>query len=192
MPLVHGSQSLASLRPNQSAVIIKTLRHATTQLSRLCIQNRPRPQPAHLELSSACSYPPLLYSTLASLLFFDVMASLVGLATALLWQIIFFVLLHNGSRTLADDMYLNDLCWYPNGQLSGLGWPCTDERSPSNCCPEGFVCMNTGVCKLKGHDYYERQSCTDRTWLDPSCSQMCLSGRSFVARFPLILIANAR
>lgn len=162
---------------------------ATTQPSRPCIQNRPRPQPAYLELFSACSYPPLHYSTIAPLLYFDVMASLVGLATALLWQIIFFLSLHNGSQTLADDMYSNDLCWYPNGQWSGLGWPCTDDGSPSNCCPEGFVCMNTGICKLKGQQYYERQSCTDRKWLDPSCSKMCLSGRSPVARFPMIFIA---
>jgi hypothetical protein len=41
--------------------------------------------------------------------------------------------------------------------------------------------MNTGVYKLNGVDYYQRQSCTDVDWFEPSCSKMCLAGMCLAA-----------
>lgn len=152
-----------------------------TQLSRTRTHDKPRTHPARFELSSACSYPPLHLSIIPPLYFVDIMASLVALATALLWKFILSSLLHKASRTLADDTISNDRCWFPNGVQSNLDRPCTDDAIHGTCCPEGFVCMNNGICKQKGADFYMRESCTDRNWLDPSCSNMCLSGWSFVA-----------
>lgn len=146
-----------------------------TQSSRTRTHDKPRTHPARIELSSACSYP--------SLHFVDVMASLVALATAVLWKTILFSLIHKTSRILADDTTSSDRCWYPNGEQSEKGRPCTDDAIHSTCCPEGFVCMNNGICKLKGVEFFERESCTDRDWLNPSCSNMCLSGWFFVACF---------
>jgi hypothetical protein len=158
----------AQMKPRLSSTITQPLRTHT--------HNRLTPQPARPESSSACSYPPLRRSIIAPLELIDIMASLLALVTAMLWKIFFFALLHTGSQTLADDAPAAGQCYYPNGDVTESGWPCTDDGSPSNCCSAGFVCMNTGVCKLKGVDYYERQSCADIDWGSSSCSRMCTMG----------------
>lgn len=68
-------------------------------------------------------------------------------------------------------------CYYPNGQVAtGYTWvPCRSTGgTASSCCipSEGDTCMSNGLCNWVGH-YYFRGACTDQTWKDGSCAQVC-------------------
>ena len=154
---------------------------ATTRPSSTHAPNKPGLQSTYLSglRRSACCSLSLHRPVLTSLRIVGTMYSLVALAATLMGKLIMFVSLHGGSRTLADNTSPNDMCYWPNGDLTGTGVPCTYDGSVGNCCSPGFACMNTGICKLDGAEYYERHSCTDSSWLDPSCSQMCIEGISF-------------
>ena len=128
----------------------------------------------------AYSSPSLHRSIIAPLQAISIMVLPAILAAAALWKITFFTFLFNSPQALATDKPSNSKCYYPNGFLTKAGRSCTDDGSPSNCCSAGFECMNTGICKLNGVEYYERQSCTDSNWLDPSCSQMCIEGETLL------------
>ncbi|OIW26991.1 hypothetical protein CONLIGDRAFT_717166 [Coniochaeta ligniaria NRRL 30616] len=67
-------------------------------------------------------------------------------------------------------------CYYPDGSVAGsYNWvPCKSTGTASTCCipSEGDVCMEDGLCNWVGY-YYFRGACTDQTWQDPSCAQVC-------------------
>ncbi|KAJ9156760.1 hypothetical protein NKR19_g4189 [Coniochaeta hoffmannii] len=67
-------------------------------------------------------------------------------------------------------------CYYPDGSVAGTySWvPCKGTGTASACCipNEGDVCMADGLCNWVGH-YYFRGACTDKTWQDPNCAQVC-------------------
>lgn len=71
-------------------------------------------------------------------------------------------------------------CYYPDGSVAGTyTWvPCKSTGTASTCCipSEGDVCMADGLCNWVGH-YYFRGACTDSTWQDPSCAQVCQGGQ---------------
>lgn len=80
-------------------------------------------------------------------------------------------------------------CYYPDGSVAGTyTWvPCKSTGTASTCCipSEGDVCMADGLCNWVGH-YYFRGACTDKTWQDPSCAQVCQGGQSSLKLQPLV------
>jgi hypothetical protein len=73
-------------------------------------------------------------------------------------------------------------CYYPDGSIpTDYDWqPCTGAQYSSCCIPsEGDICQENGLCYFpdEGLDY--RGTCTDITWTDPSCPQICVNGEYF-------------
>jgi len=183
----HGSQSLAFLRPNKSQP--RSIRRSNAKNRPLCTYtHNDRDRDPYVWAISSNFHPPLRRSSSATLYIFDNLTSLTMLMAELPWKILTLVFLHTALHTLVGAKPPNDECFCPNGDVARPGRPCNDDGNPGNCCSPGFVCMNTGICKLKGYEVYERQSCTDDSWLDPSCSEMCLSGMYFVSRFPVMMV----
>jgi hypothetical protein len=106
------------------------------------------------------------------------MASPILLAALLLWRHIIIVILLNSFQTSADrgDWYSHAECWFPNGDRAWKDNPCNDDGNNSTCCPLGSECMSNNLCFFPGPDIYERHSCTDRSWEDPNCLNICSRG----------------
>jgi len=75
-----------------------------------------------------------------------------------------------------DDWFSHAPCWQPNGDRAWKDTPCTDDGNNSTCCPMGSECMSNNLCFFPGPDLYERHSCTDRSWEDPNCLNICTHG----------------
>lgn len=88
------------------------------------------------------------------------MAGLTSLAVSLSLAILLLVLGGN-----AQD------CYYPNGGVSPNDAPCSADGGA--CCPFNWQCLSNGLCFLEAEGYYERHSCTDQTWEDEKCPQIC-------------------
>ena len=74
-------------------------------------------------------------------------------------------------------------CYHPDGQISAYaGYAPCEAAVPggaSMCCGTGRasfpdVCSPDGLCR-NGGDIY-RDDCTDPTWENPGCLQLCTSG----------------
>ncbi|KAI1170926.1 hypothetical protein F4777DRAFT_89201 [Nemania sp. FL0916] len=68
-------------------------------------------------------------------------------------------------------------CYYPNGKEAPKSQqqPCnsTEDGRVSLCCDmRNSVCTTTGLC-LGSAGYYYRGTCTDRSWISPSCPRVC-------------------
>ncbi|KAF8863047.1 hypothetical protein BDZ45DRAFT_722759 [Acephala macrosclerotiorum] len=71
-------------------------------------------------------------------------------------------------------------CYYPDGSIPTdyLWEPCTGSKYSSCCVPsEGDVCQADGLCYYPENGLLYRGTCTDQTWMDPSCNVgTCVSG----------------
>nr|OQO28060.1 hypothetical protein B0A51_08219 [Rachicladosporium sp. CCFEE 5018] len=68
------------------------------------------------------------------------------------------------SKALAQN------CYYPNGDLSTIDYPCSSEGGA--CCPLNWQCLSNGLCYLENENYFERHTCTDQFW-GSSCPDFC-------------------
>ena len=76
-------------------------------------------------------------------------------------------------------------CFYPNGTQAGKEQqPCNDSGH-SMCCllnPDSSqnadVCTSDGLCIPSYNGYLFRDTCTDKTWKDPGCLNICTTGLS--------------
>ncbi|OQO02662.1 hypothetical protein B0A48_12191 [Cryoendolithus antarcticus] len=68
------------------------------------------------------------------------------------------------SRALAEN------CYYPNGDLSTIDYPCSSDGGA--CCPLNWRCLSNGLCYLENENYFERHTCTDKNW-GSSCPDFC-------------------
>lgn len=62
-------------------------------------------------------------------------------------------------------------CYYPNGDLATGDAACSSNGGA--CCPLNWECESSGLCYLDSADYYGRYTCTDQSWTDGSCPQIC-------------------
>jgi hypothetical protein len=74
------------------------------------------------------------------------------------------------------------VCYHPNGESAGSQYqPCPSKGGNSMCCALGHTgntanyCRNDGLCDSPGTKELWRESCTDPTWKDPVCLNICLS-----------------
>ena len=77
-------------------------------------------------------------------------------------------------------------CFYPNGSadLSGAQAPCK-SGGHSMCClltnvasENADECRSDGLCIPSDNSAVFRDTCTDKTWTDPACLNLCMSGTS--------------
>jgi hypothetical protein len=78
-------------------------------------------------------------------------------------------------------------CYYPDGSIpTDYDWePCTGAQYSSCCIPsEGDICQENGLCYYPAEELDYRGTCTDPTWTDPSCPQICVNGEAFFLGSP--------
>lgn len=61
-------------------------------------------------------------------------------------------------------------CYYPDGTPTDVDAPCPDSDL---CCPLNWQCLSNGLCYDPSNDYYERRTCTDRSWESEDCPNFC-------------------
>lgn len=108
----------------------------------------------------------------------DKMALSVLLAVAPLLRNSFLVFLLITPQVSADD--LHDTCYWPNGDVSPKDSVCASAGRPSACCPVGWQRLTNNLCYNELAKIYERTSCTDRTWEDMTCLDMCTKSKIFL------------
>ncbi|EKG15971.1 hypothetical protein MPH_06792 [Macrophomina phaseolina MS6] len=72
----------------------------------------------------------------------------------------------------------SSICYYPNGYVADKDQSCDLSSADAPCCPEGWHCLDGGICYLEQFDYISRYTCTDRHWGSDACPKYCLSGDS--------------
>jgi hypothetical protein len=97
------------------------------------------------------------------------MAKLTSFAVSLPLTTILVVLLASCLQAQAQT------CYYPNGDPSPDDLPCSTKGGA--CCPVNWECFSNGLCFLPAEHYYERHSCTDQSWNDPNCPNVCTYGK---------------
>ena len=94
--------------------------------------------------------------------------------------ILFLILLHFSSVIAVATCYL------PDGDLFASDTPCTSGGSASVCCGAGWTCLSDGVCSVtqdvsgQNETFYYRGTCTDQSWNDPACLNVCRDGSADV------------
>ncbi|KAK7188316.1 hypothetical protein PSPO01_05507 [Paraphaeosphaeria sporulosa] len=81
---------------------------------------------------------------------------------------------------MAAECYANNGSLYANTAATYV--PCNltavENGEHSSCCAIGDLCMTNGLCmepanEAKGANHYWRNGCTDKTWQDPACPNVC-------------------
>ncbi|KAF4545218.1 uncharacterized protein LTHEOB_5629 [Lasiodiplodia theobromae] len=67
-------------------------------------------------------------------------------------------------------------CYYPDGSVADKDIPCSSSSSGAACCPQGWQCLDDGICHFDEEDWITRYTCTDRSWDSAACPQYCLGG----------------
>src|SRR5689334_22722268 len=74
-------------------------------------------------------------------------------------------------------------CYYPDGSIPTdiIYTACNSGPGHSGCCDSYYrdVCQDNGLCfygSSSTNNTY-RATCTDRTWKDPACPNICLDGK---------------
>ncbi|KAI0098123.1 hypothetical protein F4776DRAFT_650824 [Hypoxylon sp. NC0597] len=69
-------------------------------------------------------------------------------------------------------------CYFPNREIDTLSVPCNGSAQQSGdaspCCRPNDACYESGACFQDWSGVMYRQSCTDPSFRDPACPQMCL------------------
>ena len=69
-------------------------------------------------------------------------------------------------------------CYFPDGSIDTAGYICNTAAAEtggvSACCVHDDACYESGTCFQDWSGVMYRQSCTDPSWRDPKCPQMCL------------------
>jgi len=74
------------------------------------------------------------------------------------------------------------LCYRPDGSSVGTDYQPCNSGGNSMCCATNRVgahantCRPDGLCYDLTSQYIWRESCTDPTWRDPACLQLCTTG----------------
>ena len=66
-------------------------------------------------------------------------------------------------------------CYYPNGNPATGDIPCS-QNDGGSCCPQGWTCLDSGLCYLENQNYLGRYTCTDKNWSSPGCPNYCTQG----------------
>jgi len=69
-------------------------------------------------------------------------------------------------------------CYYPNGNSSAGLSPCNTTAPESHCCRSADVCLTNKLCFSPGLNAIVRRGCTDSTFKDAACPQVCLTGKA--------------
>ena len=67
-------------------------------------------------------------------------------------------------------------CYAKGGELasSDTGFaPCRPEKAQTHCCDYGQTCVSNGLCFVSWDSSLNTGSCTDPTWQDEACFQLC-------------------
>ena len=75
------------------------------------------------------------------------------------------------------------ICYYPDGSTAPQDTPCKNDGGNSTCCGQGYACLSNSICMSvpgltndpNSQSTYVRGSCTDKSWLSPSCPLFCLN-----------------
>ncbi|KAI8625496.1 hypothetical protein F5Y19DRAFT_479603 [Xylariaceae sp. FL1651] len=71
-------------------------------------------------------------------------------------------------------------CYYPDRSIDTRGLPCNGSAvqsgaaTASACCLPNDACYDSGACFQDWSGVMYRQSCTDPTFRDPKCPQLCV------------------
>lgn len=64
-------------------------------------------------------------------------------------------------------------CYYPGAILQSRDTPCHPNAAASVCCAPEDICLSNGLCWRANINRLHRGSCTDPTFQDLACSQIC-------------------
>ena len=78
-----------------------------------------------------------------------------------------FILIVHSSIILAQS------CYFPSGAIAPTFTPCNGTASASHCCSPSDACLTSSLCYMKWDHSINVGTCTDKTWRDPSCFQLC-------------------
>lgn len=71
-------------------------------------------------------------------------------------------------------------CYWPDGSVAESDSPCNATAEVSMCCAydeaQSVLCTEAGTCIDVDGAQHVRQSCTDPTWQDPACADLCRGG----------------
>lgn len=80
-------------------------------------------------------------------------------------------------------------CYNPDGTANGADYqPCNSgkvsmccatnraNRTDLNICRSDGLCLESGTSTYPGKNIIWREGCTDPTWKDPACLQLCVQG----------------
>lgn len=73
-------------------------------------------------------------------------------------------------------------CYDPDGSFLANDAACNLDADVSSCCGIGWSCLSNGVCEIVQEQnsvnvtLYYRGSCTDQTWTQPGCLNICRDG----------------
>lgn len=160
------ARKLGCIRKSPETRTQQTGRHSSHAQAQTC--KRHSLQSVFLESFVQCcpSLRPKRYSTIVHCS----MASQALLTSLQQWACVLVLLTSIGAAAAQD-------CYYPNGDLSPNDSPCSSEVQGA-CCPLNWECLSNGLCYLESEDYYERHTCTDQSWSDSNCPNLCTYSRS--------------
>ena len=67
-------------------------------------------------------------------------------------------------------------CFFPNGDVDNLSFPCNPNSSQSSCCVRGESCLSSGYCYGPTGTIY-RASCTDPSFRSRECASLCVNSK---------------
>lgn len=74
---------------------------------------------------------------------------------------------------LHSSIVLAQSCYFPSGALAPSFTPCNGTASASHCCSPSDACLTSSLCYMKWDHSINVGTCTDKTWRDPTCFQLC-------------------
>jgi hypothetical protein len=124
--------------------------------------------------SASCD---LHYCRSFSLLSVPCKMTFLRLKSSVASSILFSILLALNAQIVASAA----TCYNPDGTArsnpQGGYQPCQTGSGHSMCCNlQTDQCLPSGLCVTTGFAPLWRESCTDPTWKDPACLNLCTSG----------------
>lgn len=72
-----------------------------------------------------------------------------------------------------SSVVLGQSCYFSSGTIAPTFTPCNGTASASHCCSPSDACLTSGLCYMKWDHSINVGTCTDQSWRDPNCFQLC-------------------
>ena len=97
----------------------------------------------------------------------------------------FSLLLLLSASQLLSGVVAYKQCYFPDGSIpKDLLWGACSSEGHSACCDvkSGDICQPNGLCLYSSSSTNNtyRGTCTDRTWTDPACPNICTAGKKAI------------